>query len=189
MRIRAPIHYLTGVGNPIVEIRRSYDRLSYLHNGISYTGKMASLYWNGAQGGVSLTYRELFKIFSWNLCKAEIVFFSNENFKLKLCRCAQSHALGTRKKFQHESLTVNVISGEIILERSQNVSETTPGRYMRFGWWAHSSFVCRIPTVRTWTRKNITLFDPSTPCLAGKRLKCWQFGMNKETRAPFINMV
>ena len=25
-------------------------RSSYLHNGISYTGKMSSLYWNGAQG-------------------------------------------------------------------------------------------------------------------------------------------
>ena len=37
----APIQYkdaiLTSIGNPIVEIRRSY--------GISYTGKMASLYW------------------------------------------------------------------------------------------------------------------------------------------------
>ena len=28
--------------NPIVKIKRSYDRL---HNGVSYTGKMASLYW------------------------------------------------------------------------------------------------------------------------------------------------
>ena len=44
-----------------------------------------------------------------------------ENFKLKLCMCAQSHALGTRTKFQLEILTINVISGivyfrEIILE-------------------------------------------------------------------------
>ena len=45
--------------------------------------------------------------------------------------CAQSHALGTRTKFRFEILTINVISGtvyfrEIILESSQNVSETTP---------------------------------------------------------------
>ena len=45
--------------------------------------------------------------------------------------CAQSHALGTRTKFQLEILTINVISDivyfhEIILESSQNVSETTP---------------------------------------------------------------
>ena len=56
---------------------------------------------------------------------------SYENFKLKLCTCAQSHALGTRTKFQLEILTINVISGmvyfrEIILESSRNVSKTTP---------------------------------------------------------------
>ena len=46
---------------------------------------------------------------------------SYENFKLKLCACAQRHALGTHTKFQIEILTINVISGivylrEIILE-------------------------------------------------------------------------
>ena len=56
---------------------------------------------------------------------------SYENFKLKLCTCAQSHALGTRTRFQHEILTINVISGivyfrKIILESSRNVSEITP---------------------------------------------------------------
>ena len=55
----------------------------------------------------------------------------DHNFKLKLCTCAQSHALGTRTKFQLEILIINVISGvvyfrEIILESSRNVSETTP---------------------------------------------------------------
>ena len=55
----------------------------------------------------------------------------DENFKLKLCTCAQSHALGTGTKFQLKILTVNVISGvvyfrEIILESLRNVSETTP---------------------------------------------------------------
>ena len=52
---------------------------------------------------------------------------SYENFKLKLCSCAQSHALGTHTKFQLEILTINVITGivyfrEIILESSRNVS-------------------------------------------------------------------
>ena len=54
-----------------------------------------------------------------------------ENFKLKLCMCAQSHALGTHTKFRLEIRTLNVISSivdfrEIILESSRNVSETTP---------------------------------------------------------------
>ena len=40
---------------------------------------------------------------------------------LKICMCAQSHALGTHTKFQLEILTINVISGivyfrKIILE-------------------------------------------------------------------------
>ena len=53
---------------------------------------------------------------------------SYENFKLKLCMCAQSHALGT--KFQLEILTVNVISGiwyfcGIILDSSWDISETS----------------------------------------------------------------
>ena len=56
---------------------------------------------------------------------------SYENFKLKLCISAQSHALGTHTKFRVEILTLNVISSivdfcEIILESSRNVSETTP---------------------------------------------------------------
>ena len=55
---------------------------------------------------------------------------SSENFKLKLCTCAQGHALGTRTKFQLEILSINVISGivyfrEIILESSRNISATT----------------------------------------------------------------
>ena len=45
---------------------------------------------------------------------------------------AQSHALGTRTRFQLEILTINVITGivyfcEIILESSENISEITPG--------------------------------------------------------------
>ena len=52
-----------------------------------------------------------------------------ENFKLKLWTCAQSHALGTRTKFQLEILIRTTISAihkfqENILESSRNVSET-----------------------------------------------------------------
>ena len=54
-----------------------------------------------------------------------------ENFKLKLCTCALSMALGTRIKFQLEiiiSCTLSAIQkfGENILESSRNVSETIP---------------------------------------------------------------
>ena len=79
------------------------------------------------QGFVSLTFRELSKIISRNLCIAEIVLLmriSSWNFV-----CA--HALGTCTKFQLEILTINVISSivyfrEILLKSSRNVSETTP---------------------------------------------------------------
>ena len=55
---------------------------------------------------------------------------SYETLKLKFCMRTQSHALGTQAKFQLEILNINVISHiayfcEIILESSQNVSETT----------------------------------------------------------------
>ena len=54
-----------------------------------------------------------------------------ENFKLKLCTCAQSIALGSRTKFQLEILIKSTISvihkfRENILESSRNLSETTP---------------------------------------------------------------
>ena len=56
---------------------------------------------------------------------------SYENVKLKLCMCAQSHALGTRTRFQLEIPTINGIFGivyfrKISLESSRNVSETAP---------------------------------------------------------------
>ena len=83
-----------------------------------------------ALGVVSLRFRELSKIFSRHLCITESHTF-DENFKLKLCTWAQSYALGTRTKFQHKILTINVISGivyfrDIILESSRTLSETTP---------------------------------------------------------------
>ena len=54
----------------------------------------------------------------------------DENFKLKLCTCAQSMALGTRTKFKLEIFIISTISAlhkfrENILESSRNVSETT----------------------------------------------------------------
>ena len=54
-----------------------------------------------------------------------------ENFKLKICTCAQTMALGTRAKFQLDILTGSTLSAthkfwENILESLQNVSETTP---------------------------------------------------------------
>ena len=54
-----------------------------------------------------------------------------ENFKLKLCTCAQSYAFGTCTKFQLELLIRSTISAihkfrQNILESLQNVSETSP---------------------------------------------------------------
>ena len=62
-----------------------------------------------------------------------------ENFKLKLCTCAQSMALGTRTKL--EILIKSMISAihkfrENILERSRNASETTP-RYDNHCYLTH----------------------------------------------------
>ena len=56
-----------------------------------------------------------------------------ENFKLKLCTCDQSMALGTRIKFQLEIFIKRTISAihkfrENILESLRNISETTPWR-------------------------------------------------------------
>ena len=75
-------------------------------------------------GVVSLTFRELSKLFSRNLCIEEIVLLMR----------ISSHALGTHTKFRLEILTLNVISSivdfrEIILESSRNFSETTPWLY------------------------------------------------------------
>ena len=42
----------------------------------------------------------------------------DENFKLKLCTCAHSLALGTRTNFQIEILTKNVISGVVFFREN-----------------------------------------------------------------------
>ena len=63
----------------------------------------------------------------------------SENFKLKICTCAQSKALGTHTKFQLEILIRSAIFAihkfrENMLESSRNVSETTP--------WSTNSLWC-----------------------------------------------
>ena len=62
---------------------------------------------------------------------SKLVYCRNRtSYELKFCTCAQSHAFGTRTKFQLEIPTINVNSGivyfrEIILESSRKVTETT----------------------------------------------------------------
>ena len=61
------------------------------------------------------------------------IYYCTIYINLKLCTCAQSHAVNTHTKFQLEILTINVIIGivyihAIILESSRNVSETTPNK-------------------------------------------------------------
>ena len=70
-----------------------------------------------------------------------------ENFKLKLCTCAQSMALGTRAKFQLEIIirsTILVIYKfwETILESSRNVSETPPRSLHGISRWFHYVICC-----------------------------------------------
>ena len=69
------------------------------------------------------------------ICNARNHIYS-ENFKLKICTCAQSKALGTHTKFQLEILIRSAISAihkfrENMLESSLNVSETTPWLFVR----------------------------------------------------------
>ena len=89
-------------------------------------------HWLQVLGGVSLMFGELSKIFPRNLWITKTYFLWE--FQAKLCTRAQSMALGTCTKFQLEIRIMNVITGivhfrEIILESSQNVSETTPWPY------------------------------------------------------------
>ena len=79
----------------------------------------------------------------------------DENFKLKLCMCAQSMALGIRHtKFQLEILIGSTIFAihkfrENILESTQNVSETTPGlnEMSLMGYYSHEVDLICIPEV------------------------------------------
>ena len=79
-------------------------------------------------GGVSQALQNILSKFVYRYCRNHIY---SKKFKLKLCTCVQSHALGTHTKFQLEILTINVIPGcayfcENTLESLRNVSETTP---------------------------------------------------------------
>ena len=64
---------------------------------------------------------------------------SYEHFKLKLCSCAQSHALGTGTKFQLEILTINVITGIVyfckIILRARETVKQPPGLTKDNPWW------------------------------------------------------
>ena len=47
--------HLASVKIPIIKIRRSHDRLTFIfYNGNPYTGKTVSLYWNGTLGAISI---------------------------------------------------------------------------------------------------------------------------------------
>ena len=108
----------------------------------------------------------------------------DENFKLKLCMCAQSLALGTRTNFQIEILTINVISGvvyfrENILGSLRNVSETAPWPFKidpierhtpPYGnWWECPPGSKTYPWLRSisWSRahfyKILDNFSPNIP--------------------------
>ena len=89
-----------------------------------------------------------------------------ENFKLKLCMCAQSMALGTRTKFQLEILIRSTISAihkfrENILESSRNVSETTP-RCLILKWVAETTWCTRIEAPGMTVREHVPLWSSET---------------------------
>ena len=92
---------------------------------------------------------------------------SYENFKLKLCSCAQSYVLGTRTKLQLEILTINVIAGivhfrEIILESSRNVSETTPWTSKWTFQWPAAICCCQV--LSPWDIYPTWWLEPSHRC-------------------------
>ena len=103
---------------------RSCGKMSYLSVNV---GPVSGPY--GPGGCFTNVLRALQNILSKCVYCRNII--CDENFKLRLCTCAQNHALGTRAKFQLEILPISVISGVgyfcgIILESSRNVNETTP---------------------------------------------------------------
>ena len=84
-----------------------------------------------------------------------------ENFKLKLCTCAQSIVLGIQ--FQLEILITRTISAmhkflEHILESSRNVSETTPDLQMNY---------LRVPDLQISCRDMMTSSNGNIFCVTG----------------------
>ena len=95
----------------------------------------------------------------------------DENFKLKLCRCAQSMDLGTCTKFQLGILIRSTISAthtfhENILESSRNVNATNPwcwGQNAKaIPWqimaWPHASPSHQQP--QHWLYRKMVSFPP-----------------------------
>ena len=122
--------------------------LYFLKAGMSLTGMEKLM--DGALVIVTLIpggcFTNLWQALQNNLAKIHNArnHICGENFKLKLCTCAQSMALGTHTKFQLEILIRGTISAihkfwENILESSRNVSETTPRLQM-----------CKIENVSTY---------------------------------------
>ena len=103
-----------------------------------HAGKSLLLIWRWAPVD-SQTFHKLSKIiFSRNVCIVEIFSLwksPHENFKLKLCWCAQR-----RTKFQLEILTINVISGIYI--------------FTRLFWRACETFVKQSPDLQGGTVKR-----------------------------------
>ena len=102
--------------------------LSEFHDAIwRHQGSMKDIGWSGG------CFTNVSRALQRNLAKIHNAnnTIYGENFKLKLCMCAQSMALGTHTKFQLEFLIRSTIFAihkfrENIFESSRNVSETTP---------------------------------------------------------------
>ena len=65
---------------------KTVERSSYLHNGISYTGKLTSLYWFSPQKG------SYCKVFEWHLClHAVLSIYTNVVNCPSLFKCIHDH--------------------------------------------------------------------------------------------------
>ena len=88
---------------------------------------------SGRQGVVSLTFRELYKIFSRNvrICKNLTLLWEFQAETLYVCpkQCLGYKYKDSAWNSHHKCDFLHCIFGEIILEGSQNVFETTPRAY------------------------------------------------------------
>ena len=115
-------HTLLQVGGNVVTVWRDFMNNSWTHSPRGHFTNFS----RALQNNLAKTYNARNHIYG-------------ENFKLKLCTCAQSHALGTRtKSFSLKFVIRSTISaihklGENILESSRNVSETTPKSHKAIG--------------------------------------------------------
>ena len=110
-----------------------------------------------------------------------------ENFKLKLCTCAQSMALGTRTKFQLEMLMGSAISAihkvrENILESSRNVSETTPRTHADLHWRGINNYNYGAWPVQKTIRPQIIMMANSNSIYF-----CIQFAFNNRLYVIYIS--